>query len=184
MRLVAYLFCLVATLGNLNLARAEGIKTSVYEYTNKDQTQVYLLAQNKDSAQVFVCGAKKGAATLPGFLANPNLDILAREHCTPLFTGNNVGRMMKGVRNGQLISLHLGGTDTPETKALSMLGDAKSWLGVFHLNENENQTLLFTGVGIEVGAGTPRTDSVRVTLQKVAEGELTGTYPMLPLVTR
>jgi hypothetical protein len=65
-----------------------------------------------------------------------------------------------------------------------MLGAAKSWLAVFHLNDTENETLLFTGVGIEVGAGLPRTDSVRVTLQKVAEGELTGNYPMLPLEAR
>lgn len=165
-----------------NTAHAEKVKTTVYEYEQAatGRKQIYLFALQKEAVQLFVCGTN-GSASFPGFKAEPNLDLLAKTHCSPLLMESDQGRMMKGVRNGQLVSLHLGGTETPETRALAMMGDAKSWLAVFNVNENDNETMLFTGVGIEVGPGIPRTDTVRVTLQKVAEGELSGSYPMLPL---
>lgn len=170
-------------------ARAETLKSAVYEFeqAGTGKKQVYLYAANENSVQLFRCGPlgpqsdqRAGFTALTGLT---NLDLLARKHCVPLFdpAQNKQGRMMKAVKNGKVISLHLGGTDGPQANALAMLGDAKSWLAVFNFNSDDDKSILFTGVGIEAGAGVPRTDLVRATLDKVAEGVLSADFPLLPL---
>jgi hypothetical protein len=164
-------------------ASAAGLSAKIYEYGNPSGGRhLYIYVGNEKHAQIFSCGRKDGG----GLLLNQDLDTLLKEQCAPIFEPGRIraDRMMSGIRKGNSVSLHIGGTDeVSESEGMFVLNPSasKSWTGIFHLDLAKDQAMLFTGVGIQIDDGLPRTDSTRITLEKVSEGELRQDHPLLPL---
>jgi len=75
----------------------------------------------------------------------------------------------------------LGGIAAPGTRVMSAFGNAKSWLAIFSIDTESDQLAVLTGVGVEAGPGLPRTDTVRLTFEKVRAGSFEGNLELFPV---
>lgn len=179
MQIFKWILLVPLILGGAAVRAEEPVRARVYSFHQEKtkQTQIYLVATRGDQGQLFQCAKPTASAT-------PSLDGFVKSSCRALFGDTKKPQLSSSILKGRNLSFHLGDSYNPEVGVLSLLGNAKSWIAVFSLDLEDDAALLFTGAGIEVGEGLPRTDSVRITLNKINDGELREAIPLVALKTR
>ena len=106
--------------------------------------------------------------------------------CKSIF--DKAGQMQAVTLANNILSFHQSGVLYAEARALGVSpftednsASTKSWIAIFSVDTHDDAFMVLTGTAIQIKTGTPKSESVRVTFQKVLDKTFSNGELLLPV---